>query len=138
MTAGTAVRYLDFAKAFDKVDIGVSLQKLHTLGIRGKLGRWLFAFLNDRRQAVVLDGKKSQQQQVISGVPQGSVLGPLIFLVLIGDIDKEVVHAFLSSFADDTRVGCGIESDEDVKLLQQDLEAVYRWATTNNMMFNGR
>ena len=130
------VIYLDFAKAFDKVDIGVSLQKLHTLGIRGKLGRWLFAFLNNRRQAVVLDGKKSQQQQVISGVPQGSVLGPLIFLVLIGDIDKEVVHAFLSSFADDTRVGCGIESDEDVKLLQQDLEAVYRWATTNNMMFN--
>ena len=79
---------------------------------------------------------KSTYNSLQTGVPQGSVLGPLIFLVLIGDIDKEVVQAFLSSFADDTRVGLGIESDDDVDLLQQDLERVFAWSETNNMQFN--
>ena len=133
---GVDVIYLDFAKAFDKVDIGVVLRKLHSLGIRGKLGRWLTAFLTGRDQAVVINGKRSQAQPVISGVPQGSVLGPLIFLVLIGDIDKDVLHSFLSSFADDTRIGRGVESEDEARLLQSDLEAVFRWATENNMQFN--
>ena len=130
------VIYLDFAKAFDKVDIGVTLRKLHSLGIRGNVGRWLTAFLTNREQAVVINNSRSQAQPMISGVPQGSVLGPLLFLILIGDIDQEVAHSFLSSFADDTRVGRGIESEGDARLLQADLEAVYRWADTNNMMFN--
>ena len=73
---------------------------------------------------------------VISGVPQGSVIGPLLFLILIGDIDKEVAHAFLSSFADDTRIGKQISTPQDAIQLQQDLEKVYQWATTNNMLFN--
>ena len=63
----------------------------------------------------------STPKQVISGVPQGSVLGPLLFLVLIGDIDKEVATAFLSSFADDTRVGKVIATLSDVEDLQRDL-----------------
>ena len=63
----------------------------------------------------------STPKQVISGVPQGSVLGPLLFLVLIGDINKEVATAFLSSFADDTRVGKGIATLSDVEDLQRDL-----------------
>ena len=130
------VIYLDFAKAFDKVDIGVTLRKLHSLGIRGNVGRWLTAFLTNREQAVVINNSRSQAQPMISGVPQGSVLGPLLFLILIGDIDQEVANSFLSSFADDTRVGRGIESEGDARLLQADLEAVYRWADTNNMMFN--
>ena len=77
-------------------------------------------------------------QPVISGVPQGSVLGPLILLVLIGEINKNVAVAssFLSSFADDTRVGKGITSQQDIQLLQADLEAIYRWSTENNMNFN--
>ena len=73
---------------------------------------------------------------VISGVPQGSVLGPLLFLILIGDIDKDVAASFLSSFADDTRVGKGISSDKDVKLLQADLNSIYKWSAENNMNFN--
>ena len=78
----------------------------------------------------------STPKQVISGVPQGSVLGPLLFLVLIGDIDKEVATAFLSSFADDTRVGKGIATSSDVEDLQRDLQAVYQWSVDNNMEFN--
>ena len=130
------VIYLDFAKAFDKLDFNVTLTKLQQLGIDGKVGRWIHSFLTNRHQTVVVNGEKSEPARVISGVPQGSVIGPLLFLVLLGDIDNEVAQAFLSSFADDTRIGMGIASEEDANLLQQDLSRVYQWAHTNNMMFN--
>ena len=130
------VIYLDFAKAFDKVDIGITLQKLKALGIRSSLSQWLHSFLTERSQCVLANGVKSKPRPVLSGVPQGSVLGPLLFLILIGDIDKDVANSFISSFADDTRVGRGITSSEDMKDLQEDLITVYRWATTNNMEFN--
>lgn len=138
LESGSAVDvvYLDFAKAFDKVDIGITLRKLKSLGIGGQLGRWLGSFLLDRQQTVVVDGQRSLPRPVISGVPQGSVLGPFLFLVLIGDIDGEVVSSFLSSFADDTRIGHHITGDEDAKQLQADLEKVYKWAKNNNMEFN--
>ena len=130
------VIYLDFAKAFDKVDIGITLRKIKLLGIRGQLGRWLTGFLLDRQQTVVVDGQRSLSRPVISGVPQGSVLGPFLFLVLIGDIDGEVATSFLSSFADDTRIGHHIAGDEDAQQLQADLEKIYKWAESNNMEFN--
>ena len=133
---GVDIIYLDFAKAFDKVDHGITLSKIANLGIRGSLGQWLHSFLTNRHQSVVVQGRKSQPKPVISGVPQGSVLGPLLFLILIGDIDKDVAASFLSSFADDTRVGKGITSDEDVKLLQADLNSIYKWSAENNMTFN--
>ena len=79
---------------------------------------------------------KSQPKPVTSGVPQGSVLGPLLFLVLIGDIDKTVASSFLSSFADDTRVGKGITSEVDIRNRQADLKAIYQWSVDNNMTFN--
>ena len=73
---------------------------------------------------------------MISGVPQGSVIGPLLFLILIGDIDAELLAAFLSSFADDTRVGKGIKDVSDAEELQIDHQSVYKWAIENNMTFN--
>ena len=130
------VVYLDFAKAFDKLDFNITLAKLKSLGIDGKIGRWLHSFLTNRLQTVIVNGTKSSPAPVISGVPQGSVIGPLLFLILIGDIDKEVAHSFLSSFADDTRIGLAISTPDDAKQLQQDLQAVYDWAATNNMQFN--
>ena len=133
---GVDVVYLDFAKAFDKLDHSVTLEKLKSLGIKEHLGRWIGTFLTNRTQSVVINGYKSAPKPVISGVPQGSVLGPLLFLVLIGDIDREVADAFLSSFADDTRVGKDIASSTDTTLLQHDLDAIYKWSEDNNMMFN--
>ena len=133
---GVDVVYLDFAKAFDKVDIGITLRKLHALGVRGALGRWLISFLVGRSQTVVVDNKKSNPQEVVSGVPQGSVLGPLIFLILLGDIDQDVADSFVSSFADDTRVGKAIKSNADAGLLQQDLIRIYNWSIAANMQFN--
>ena len=96
------VVYLDFAKAFDKVDFLVTMRKLHSLGISGKVGKWIYSFLTNRHQAVIVNGVTGNHTQVKSGVPQGSVLGPLLFLVLISDIDEGSASAFISSFADDT------------------------------------
>ncbi len=87
-------------------------------------------------QPLVVNSHKSSARVVISGVPQGSVLGPLIFLILIGDIDKDIMHAFLSSFADDTRVGKDIDNDVDVQSLQDDLQSIYQWCKTNNTQLN--
>ena len=130
------VIYLDFAKAFDKVDFSVLLKKLDKLGVRGKVGRWIKSFLTDRTQRVVVNGVKSKSTAVRSGVPQGSVLGPVLFLVLISDIDSDILEAFVSSFADDTRVGKIIRDEDDCKILQDVLEKIYEWAEVNNMLFN--
>ena len=95
----------------------MTMKKLQCIGISGKLGRWIYSFLTDRKQAVLVNGEKGTPFDVLSGVPQGSVLGPLLFLVLISDIDSGITSAFLSSFADDTRVAKGIISEVDVLAL---------------------
>ena len=76
--------------------------------------------------------------QVISGVPQGSVIGPLLFLILIADIDEEVATAIVRSFADDTRATNAIKSVTDVECLQKDLCNIYKWADDNNMSLNDK
>ena len=128
--------YLDFAKAFDKVDHAIVLKKSSLLGIRGKLLNWIESFLTSRSQMVVVNGVLSDPAPVRSGVPQGSVIGPLLFLILIGDIDDNIAHAFLSSFADDTRLTARIGGVSEASLLQSDLETVYQWAVDNNADFN--
>lgn len=130
------VVYLDFAKAFDRVDHGILLHKLRAMGITGKLGVWLHGFLTRRKQAVAVDGFKSQQEEVISGVPQGSVLGPMLFLVLMADIEDAVDGSFLSSFADDTTLSHRISEESDVTKLQLNIGKIYKWAEANNMKFN--
>ena len=130
------VVYLDFAKAFDKLDFEVTLEKLKNMGIKGKLHKWIESFLTGRKQFVLVEGEKSEAVQVQSGVPQGSVIGPLLFLILLKDIDKDVRSSWVSSFADDTRVLAGVKNQEDVRQLQTDLDSIYRWAHVNNCMFN--
>ena len=130
------VIYLDFSKAFDKVDHGVVLRKLSKLKVGDKVGRWIHSFLTNRTQSVCIDGVTANPAPVRSGVPQGSVLGPIIFLILIGDIDENVASSFCSSFADDTRVGRPVNSASDSDLLQKDLDSIYEWAERDNMSFN--
>ena len=131
------VVYLDFAKAFDKVDHGVLLSKLQGLGVRGNLLRWLTCFLDCRKQYIAVNGAYSSESLVISGVPQGSVLGPVLFLIHISDINCNILHTTVRSFADDTRVTIPIKSEDDCCRMQADLDTIYEWAAVNNMEFNG-
>ena len=128
--------YLDFAKAFDKCDIDHLLHKLKSAGITGRLGRWIHSFLKGRKQHVVVNGTKSKETKVMSGVPQGTVLGPLLFLIYLSDIGDDI-ESHLKVYVDDTKAKKGIKMEEDVESLQDDLNKMYDWATENNMEFNG-
>ena len=130
------VVYLDFGKAFDKLDFQITLKKLINMGVTGKLHRWTESFLTGRKQRVVIQQHLSSESNVISGVPQGSVLGPLLFLVMINDIDANIISSSVSSFADDTRVMAGTISRQDVAGMQNDLDIIYQWAQDNNATFN--
>ena len=132
------VIYLDFSKAFDKVDHKILLNKLKVNGIGAQVFKWLESFLTGRYQHVSVNSYLSSKAEVISGVPQGSVLGPLLFLIMIVDIDEEVKYSILPSFADDTRLMKSITIAADIVQLQQDLDAVYKWTSKNNMTLNGK
>ena len=119
--------YFDFAKALDKVNFMVTIGKLPSMGITGKVGRRIHWFLTNRKQTVTVDGVKCGLCGVKSDALQGSVLGPFISLMLIGDIDHEVIATFISSFAYDTRVAKAVSSVDDVQALQTDLKNIYRW-----------
>ena len=131
------VIYLDFSKAFDRVDHTILLHKLSRNGISDKFHEYIKSFITERSQRVSVNTHLSEDTEAISGVPQGSVLGPLLFLIMIHDIDEHIYHSVLSSFADDTRLMKEISSTSDVQFLQNDLNAVYKWTDSNNMQLNG-
>ena len=125
--------YQDFSKAFDKVVHDIPLLKFRALGIGGNIGIWLNHFLTNRSHFVRLPRGISKDHPVISSVPQGTVLGPLLFLIMIADIDKDVSASKLISFADDTRLYSGVGDVTDCDNQQFDLDTVYDWASSNNM-----
>ena len=133
----TDVIYLDFAKAFDSVDIDILARELRTIGITSKAGLWLYNFLKNRQQQIIADNKLSIPANVLSGVPQGTVLGPLMFLVMINSLSDTELEAKISMFADDTRLSHGIRTNDDIRRLQDDLDKVFEWQERNNMQFNG-
>ena len=119
--------YLDFAKAFDKVPHQRLLVKLRNLGIDGSLLGWIGDWLDGRRQRVCIGSGRSSWRRVTSGVPQGSVLGPLLFLVYINDLEEGVLNTVLK-FADDSKLFGVVQDRAQHDRLQSDLSAVVRWS----------
>ena len=111
---------LDFAKAFDKVPYSRLLHKLDFYGVRDQTSTWIRSFLENRKQEVVLDGSHSDRSDVLSGVPQGTVLGPLLFLACINDMLESLRLSDCRLFADDSLLYCIVNKASDCKLLQQD------------------
>ena len=131
------VVYLDFSKAFDKVPHERLAVMLQAHGIGGHILEWIKSWLRGRKQRVVLNGSFSRWIQVCSGVPQGSVLGPLLFIIFINLFDHEVgILEILSKYADDTKVGGVVDEPEQIENLQIVLNRIMQWADSWQMVFN--
>ena len=129
------IAVLDFSKAFDRVPHERLLAKLHHYGVRGNTHRWIRSFLTGRSQRVVVHGAFSSPAPVVSGVPQGSVLGPILFLVFINDL-PECVSSCTRLFADDCVLYREINSAADCDILQQDLAHLEEWEQKWGMDFH--
>ena len=127
--------YLDYQKAFDSVPHERLLNKLYAYGIRGIILTWIRNFLINRTQRVTVCGVSSNQANVTSGIPQGSVLGPLLFLIYVNDL-PEVVKSTIKLFADDTKIYRVIKSDRDSAILQNDLLDIMKWSEKWQLPFN--
>ena len=126
------VIYLDFRKAFDSVPHERLLLKMQTYGITGNVLRWVEAFLKDRVQKVRVGESFSRETKVLSGIPQGSILGPILFTIFINDLPDEI-ECSCKIFADDTKI---YNTTDNKNKLQRDLDKLIEWSDKWNLYFN--
>ena len=132
---GVDMIYLDYSKAFDSVPHRRLIAKLQAYGIKGKVSAWVSDFLIGRRQQVKVGDAESDWADVISGVPQGSVLGPILFVIYINDL-PENVQSEVKMFADDTKVFRHMRNPVDQEKMQADLDSLQKWSETWLLRFN--
>ena len=126
-------------KAFDRVPHEKLLYKLEYLGFHNPLLHWIGDYLTDRRHRVSINGISSDRTYVSSGVPQGSIIGPILFLIYINDIGSELSHnTSLPLYADDAKCSRVIRGQMDQGILQQDLFTLHQWSETWGMKFNAK
>ena len=131
----TDVIYLDMSKAFDKVQHSLILDKLRQYNISGNLMlNWFISYLRGRRQRVMVLGATSKERKVTSGVPQSSILGPMLFLLYVNDLPMNTSK--VACFADDTKILKQVDNLQDTAGLQNDIISLNGWATDNGLTFN--
>ena len=129
--------YLDFSKAFDAVPHHLLLHKLRSFGFNGTLYHWLCSYVNSQKQRVVINREHSEWCNVTSGFPQGSILGPILFLLYINDLaDCISKNSEIALFADDVKIYRNVDSLNDCLLLQNDLQALDDWSNLWKLQFN--
>ena len=129
--------FLDLSKAFDTIDHNILLHKLEFYGVRGLALNWFQSYLTDRKQYVLYNNVQSQTLGITCGVPQGSILGPLLFLIYVNDIANCLTHSKLISFADDTTVFLSSKCINDLyKNMNSDLDDLTNWFKANRLALN--
>ena len=132
----TEVVYFDMSKAFDQVNHELLLYKLRSFGFGGNLLQWFRNYVTDRSQRVTVLGASSDTLRVTSGVPQGSILGPALFLLYVNERPDAISSSQVAMFADDTKVFKTTKSADDVSDLQTDLTNLYTWSSTTGLVFH--
>ena len=127
--------FFDLAKAFDMVPHDRLLKKLRETTTDTYIIKWITEYLKERKQRVVIRGSKSNWLETYSGVPQGSVIGPLLFLIYVNDLPQEI-NSKLNMFADDTKMTSIVNSASQIGIIEKDLETLESWTTINHMKFN--
>ena len=130
------VVFLDFQKAFDKVPHRRMMDTLRYYGVRGDTGAWIRDFLSGRRQRVMVKGSSSSWRDVLSGIPQGSVLGPILFVLYINSLPDVVSGSEVYLFADDVKIFKSIVCVQDQITLQNDIDSMYEWTKDSLLVFN--
>ena len=129
--------YLDLKKAFDVVNHSILLTKLEHYGIKDNANYWLRSFLTDRKQYTSVQGKDSNSQEITHGLRQGSVLGPLLFIIFINDLNLSVKSSILHHFADDTNLLLLNKSLKKINfLINHDLALLVQWLRANKISLN--
>lgn len=127
--------YTDFSKAFDRMDHSILLAKSRGMGMHGNLYRWLTSYLLNRSQLVNIIGYDSVPYRAISGIPQGSNLGPLMFLIFVNDL-LGVIKSECLAYADDIKLFKRISDRSDCDTLQTDIDTIVDWCSRNRMSLN--
>ena len=127
---------MDFRKAFDSVPHNKLLIKLQSIGIHGRLFLWFQYYLTSRRQCVCVGGSHSQFRDEVSGVSQGSILGPLLFVIYVNNLPCSLYHAVPYMFADDTKCAISINHSSVRNPLQSDLFSLSTWSSTWDLLLS--
>ena len=129
--------FLDFEKAFDTVDHCILLDKLYCYGIRGIAHKWFISYLSSRQQSVMYNGHESEFKMMRCGVPQGSILGPLLFLLYINDLTAVSNFFMPILFADDTNLFCtGTDLKDMIRQINEEMAKIYAWVNANKLSLN--